>query len=188
MWEQMVDTPEAIVPLARELAGLQAHLFTLVAPAGLPALHDRVTSKIRNAAARYDKSLLEALDVVPPATRLRSLCHGDLHPGNVIIGHDGPVLIDWFDASGGDRAGDVARSALVQSGAAHGPGGPRHLPGSSPERLALARRTYLARVLDLAAVNPGAVDRWTVVMAVARMSEGVEPSGLRAIWEARPSR
>ena len=34
--------------------------------------------------------------------------HGDLHPGNVIAGQDGPVLIDWGDAAYGAPVWDQA--------------------------------------------------------------------------------
>ena len=30
-----------------------------------------------------------------------ALIHGDLHPGNVVLGPDGPVLIDWSDGAVG---------------------------------------------------------------------------------------
>ena len=184
MWEQMVEEPGDVEALAQSLAALQAHVFSLVPPAGLPAQHDRVASKIRNAADRFDRSLLIALGSVPFVGPARSLCHGDLHPGNVIVGRHGPVIIDWFDVSEGDRTGDVARSALLQSSSAHGPGGPAHLPRSSPQLLERAGRSYLASILALADIDEGTLARWTAVMAVARMSEGVDPRGLRAIWDA----
>ena len=34
--------------------------------------------------------------------------HLDLHPGNVLLGADGPVVIDWTNASRGPKASDVA--------------------------------------------------------------------------------
>ena len=37
-----------------------------------------------------------------------ALLHRDLHPGNVILSPDGPVVIDWTNAAGGDPALDVA--------------------------------------------------------------------------------
>jgi aminoglycoside phosphotransferase (APT) family kinase protein len=42
-----------------------------------------------------------------------AVCHGDLHPGNVIMSPQGPVIIDWIDASRGDPLADVARSVLL---------------------------------------------------------------------------
>jgi len=42
-----------------------------------------------------------------------SLLHGDLHPGNVVMGAGGPVLIDWTNHMTGLRALDVAMTWLV---------------------------------------------------------------------------
>ena len=42
-----------------------------------------------------------------------SLCHGDLHPLNVLVDGERASVIDWTDAGMGDRPGDVARTALL---------------------------------------------------------------------------
>jgi serine/threonine protein kinase len=43
----------------------------------------------------------------------RRLVHLDLHPDNVLLGPDGPVLIDWTNARGGDPDADVALTWLI---------------------------------------------------------------------------
>ena len=40
-----------------------------------------------------------------------AICHGDMHPGNILVTASGAVVIDWETASRGDPAGDVARGA-----------------------------------------------------------------------------
>jgi aminoglycoside phosphotransferase (APT) family kinase protein len=46
-----------------------------------------------------------------------SLVHMDLHPFNVILGPQGPVVIDWTNAGRGDPAADVALTwVLLASG------------------------------------------------------------------------
>lgn len=45
------------------------------------------------------------------------LLHLDLHPNNVLLGPEGPVVIDWVDARRGDRAVDVAYSWLIVASA-----------------------------------------------------------------------
>ncbi|SMC69239.1 tRNA A-37 threonylcarbamoyl transferase component Bud32 [Lentzea albidocapillata] len=53
------------------------------------------------------------LDVIPAPGFLSGegdLLHLDLHPGNVVLGPDGPVVLDWASATKGDRRLDVALS------------------------------------------------------------------------------
>ena len=42
-----------------------------------------------------------------------TLMHGDLHPENVILGEDGPVVIDWTNARPGPAGLDVALTAVI---------------------------------------------------------------------------
>ena len=41
------------------------------------------------------------------------LCHADLHPGNVLLGRGGPVVIDWTGVTKGDAMADVAWTRLL---------------------------------------------------------------------------
>ncbi|WP_191305153.1 phosphotransferase [Lentzea cavernae] len=53
------------------------------------------------------------LDVIPAPDFLSGegdLLHLDLHPGNVVLGPEGPVVLDWACATKGDRRLDVALS------------------------------------------------------------------------------
>jgi aminoglycoside phosphotransferase (APT) family kinase protein len=42
-----------------------------------------------------------------------SLLHGDLHPGNILLTANGPVVIDWTNASVGPPGADVAVTWLL---------------------------------------------------------------------------
>jgi hypothetical protein len=181
MWEHMRERPEQIAAYTRSLAELQAHLFSLVPPVSLPALHDRLTCKIRRAAERVDPALIAALALVPASASTR-LCHGDLHPGNVIMAGEGPVIIDWFDAARGDHMADIARSSLLMWARAHGQDGPSHLPGAGPELLDLVRNSYLVAITELVAPDQDDLRRWVAVDAVARIAEGIAADALLAIW------
>ena len=181
MWEHMREHPEQVPAHTRSLAELQAHLFSLVPPVSLPALSDRLTCKIRRASALVDPALVVALQLVPPHAPSR-LCHGDLHPGNVIMSRDGPMLIDWFDVARGDQLADIARTSLLMSVRAHGSSGPSHLPGWDPELLDRAHDSYLAAITRLVGPDPIDLGRWEAVVAVARVAEGVATQALLALW------
>jgi aminoglycoside phosphotransferase (APT) family kinase protein len=75
--------------------------------------------------ARTLARLHRSLHAIPPPAFLRGegprLLHLDLHPANVMLGRQGPVVIDWANASRGDAALDVALTTVVLAGAPVGP-------------------------------------------------------------------
>lgn len=93
------------------LARLQ-HAINACEGACLPDQHEalrlqvegaRVPGAVRRAALAALSRLLEGL----------RLCHGDLHPENVICAPDGPRVLDWQKATIGNPTGHVARTALL---------------------------------------------------------------------------
>jgi aminoglycoside phosphotransferase (APT) family kinase protein len=180
MWQRVVDRPQLSAELGRLLADVQCALFELVPPVTLPSQRDRLVSKIRSSAATVDRSLARALDVLPEAAGPPRLCHGDLHPSNVILGHHEPVIVDWFDASRGDPVADVARTLLTLVG--DGGQAPRHLPGSDRQRLSALSEAYFSRLGEQLEIRQDLVTRWEAIQAVARMAEGVPRGTLLEIW------
>jgi len=180
LWQHTVDTPARSAEFGALLAEVHEALFALVAPVTLPSQRDRMVTKIR-LAATIDPTLAEALDLLPPAAQgAACLCHGDLHPSNVILSPRGPMIVDWFDASVGDPVADIARSTLVLL--AHGKNPPSHLPGADPATLDRLTATYLARMGEHRDVPEAELQRWQAVNAVARMAEGVPREALVDVW------
>jgi aminoglycoside phosphotransferase (APT) family kinase protein len=180
MWQLVVDRPDRSAELGRLLADLQEALFALVPPVTLPRQRDRLVSKIRRTAATIDPSFARALALLPPQAGTPRLCHGDLHPSNVILGRDGPMLVDWFDASRGDPIADIARSSLTLLSDGTRP--PEHLPGSDRATLGALTDAYLARLGEHREVDHDLLTRWQAVSAVARMAEGVASRPLLEVW------
>lgn len=116
------------------------------------AAKDRLRAKIRT---------------IPPAARL---CHGDFHPGNVLLTDNGPIVIDWLDATIGNPACDVARTSLLIRG----------YIATTPDLDPVERSTlvdfhdrYLTRYTAATRELAQEVDHWREVVAAARLSEGV---------------
>ena len=57
-------------------------------------------------------NILKKLDSITFEPRL---CHGDLHPFNLIMSNGDVKIIDWVDASSGDIRADVFRTYLLYS-------------------------------------------------------------------------
>jgi aminoglycoside phosphotransferase (APT) family kinase protein len=180
LWERVVDQPGRSGDFGRALAEVQLALFELVPPVTLPDQRDRLTSKIRWSAANVDASLGAALDLLPERSGTARLCHGDLHPSNVIVSREGLVLVDWFDASRGDRVADVARSCLTLL--ADGAETPSHLPGSDLGTLTALTRAYLTRLRESLDLPAPVLARWQAISAVARVAEGMPRGPLLEVW------
>jgi Ser/Thr protein kinase RdoA (MazF antagonist) len=190
MWERVIDRPDLSGQMGRLLADVQLGLFGLVPPVTLPTQRDRLTSKIRRAAATVDRSLSRALDLLPSRAGPLRLCHGDMHPSNVLLAADGPMIVDWFDASRGDPVADIARSSLLLGDGKHTPA---HLPGADPAILGVFTQAYLSRLRERLELSDGEIALWQAINAVARLAEGLPRAPLLEVWnrfelDGRPDR
>jgi aminoglycoside phosphotransferase (APT) family kinase protein len=102
-----------------------------------------------------------------------AICHGDFHPGNVIMSAAGPRVIDWVDASCGPPAADVARTLfLLRDGKL-----PNDLPLPRRLRIRLLRRRfvggYLAAYRRRRPLDLNEVRAWRLPILVARLDEDI---------------
>ena len=99
MLQTLAAEPRRLPPCARLLAELHADMHSNSISLGLPLQRRRLADKIQTAEVlsnRLREAALKALETLPDGDRL---CHGDFHPGNVIMTVRGPMLIDWPDAT-----------------------------------------------------------------------------------------
>ncbi len=72
-------------------------------------MHSKISSADLNATIRYE--LHTRLDATP---KHKKVCHGDLHPSNIIITeNDEAYIIDWAHVTQGNGAADAARVYLL---------------------------------------------------------------------------
>ncbi len=168
MLEEFARTPWKFIAFAHQLAELQADMHTRQLP-GLPSLADRLRRKITHAMQLPEHIRRAALEAVNDLPAGNNLCHGDFHPGNILLTQRGAVIIDWIDATHGMPILDVARSTLLFG---YGP-----IPPSIPAaRLISALRgsfyqAYRRRYFRLKPVNAAELQEWIPVLAAARLSE-----------------
>ena len=172
MLETLVTRPAAAPRFIRTFAEIQAEIHRMTKIDGLPTQRQIFKEKIQSVepgllAPELCAEVLDILDRMPVA---HQLCHGDFHPGNVILTETGAVVIDWSSARNGNPLADVAYSSLMLSKAT-----PYDKP--LPWILNLPRqwihRRYLKRYFRLRPARKQEFKQWLIICAAFRLSEGV---------------
>jgi thiamine kinase len=154
---------------ARKMAELHAEMHAKPMKADISSTHRRLEQKIRDAKPLPENlrdAALKALETMPDGDRL---CHGDFHPGNILLGRSGPVIIDWIDSSIGSPLADVARTSIMLLGAATTVSSIFLRKG-----ITLLHTVYLRRYFQL---RPGGYDEyhhWLPIVAAGRLNEGID--------------
>ena len=170
MWKELSRKPWSVLDYARRMAELHAEMHTRSIQADIPLQRQKLVSKIRHAEAlpaHLRSKALAALETMPCGDRL---CHGDFHPGNVLMTAQGEIIIDWVDASRGNPLADLARTTILALGAAE----TCQIQGSL--RKAFVRIFHAAYIRYYFKLRPGGEDeynRWLPIVAAARLSEKI---------------
>jgi aminoglycoside phosphotransferase (APT) family kinase protein len=182
MWQRMLDAPHDVGALSREMANVQRAIHSAGVPDRVPALVARLSSKLDEVIELSADERTEAHDLLLSLPRGAALLHGDLHPGNVLLGADGPVVIDWFDCAVGHPAADIVRSLLLIRVA--GATDLRHLPGATRSIVDEVRATYSDELGWPPDGSDETIRSWERLVAAGRVAERTDSdaSGLLAIW------
>lgn len=171
MLRVLSSNPWQVIGLARQLAELHAHVHRVTAPQ-LASVRERFRPKLDEARGLMSGAIYEraqaALDELPDG---EMLCHGDFHPDNILLAAEGPVIIDWPDATRGDPASDVARtSLLLRMGEV-----PQDVPLVMRWTIEAVRRlyhaAYLRRYQQLRPIPPERIRAWMFPVVAARLAE-----------------
>ncbi|MBC8076170.1 MAG: aminoglycoside phosphotransferase family protein, partial [Chloroflexales bacterium] len=146
----------------------------------MPAQRELLAQRIRAMRLlpeRLKQAALGALERLPAGG---ALCHGDFHPGNLLLARNGPVVIDWENATSGDPAADVARTLLLLR-YAHFSQSRGVARAAMRAAVALFGVAYLQHYRRLTGVSPAQIAAWQLPVAAVRLSEGVAAEEERAL-------
>ncbi|MEU8264822.1 phosphotransferase [Micromonospora sp. NPDC048999] len=165
--------PWRVLGLARALADAHLAVHEAPAPGDLPELRQVLASRIADAVlpSHLRDYALRVLDALPDGDRL---CHGDYHPGNVLVAADRVAVIDWPNAARGVPEADHARTLLLLRWTDPQPGTPLvSRPLITAGRSMFAHR-YARAYRDRSLRRLRQPASWLVVQAAARLAEGIE--------------
>lgn len=186
MWDHMLTEPADIPRLAILLAELQTEINLTPAPSGMPRLVDRLSAKIADAAPLSPIDRDDAQRELARLPEANALCHFDVHPNNVIMGPQGPIIVDWYDAAAGNPAADVVRSStLMRRDAAT-----CHLPCADPSVVAVVHDQYLSAIIRRSPIDRDLLLTWEGPVVAARLAEPLSEEAhsiMHHAWQATRS-
>jgi Ser/Thr protein kinase RdoA (MazF antagonist) len=165
--------PWRVLGLARALAGTHLAVHGVPAPRNLPELRQVLAARIADAVMppHLGTYALRVLDALPDGNRL---CHGDYHPGNVLVAADRVAVIDWPNAARGVPEADHARTMLLLRRADPLPDTPLASRALIMAGRSMFAHRYARAYRDGSPQRLRQVDSWLVVHAAARLAEGIE--------------
>jgi aminoglycoside phosphotransferase (APT) family kinase protein len=174
MLSRLVAQPWRVNGFARQMAEVHAQLHRCPG-AGLTPQAQRVRELALWIEARTDfapalrETLLRAVNALPDGDRL---CHGDLHPDNILLTVHGPRVIDWMNAWCGHPLADVARTSVMLRLGDPPPGAWQRALITLFRSLfhALYLRHYFQLQLEY---KPDELRAWELPLAVARLTDGI---------------
>ena len=166
--------PWMVFRIARICGEVHAQLHEVRAPGVIPPVKETLKQGI-GSSGQLPQHLAEfALGVLDGLPDGDALCHGDFHPGNILMAGDEPVLIDWTNAMRGDPAADVARTRMMLRLGEAPPGSPFVLRALALVGRNLLLSQYLRSYRRARPLDMDAVKRWEIPIAAARLAEGIE--------------
>lgn len=163
--------PLLLSKYAKVLAALHYKIHSYSEVEGLTHQRKILSDHIKSASALIESErsiIIEYLEKLPH--KGNTLCHGDFHPDNVMVGEE-KWIIDWMTGMSGNPAGDVARTIIILS------------TGTMPEGTtiffkfvaSLLRkrlvRGYIRHYIKLSGLDYTDINQWILPVAAARLVE-----------------
>lgn len=168
--EHLMDNPQEGVHYAKAMAALHYRIHSLTGHR-LPRQIDRFSRAIRKAADILGKRKADfVLSYIASLPNPSRVCHGDYHPGNLILGKE-LIPIDWMNAYSGSPYSDVARTCLMLR--------TPHVDLYAIEQDELAHMkqvihdAYFEEYLRLSGAGRCEVEAWFLPVMAARLKEEV---------------
>jgi serine/threonine protein kinase len=170
---EMRKNIRVLVKVPHILAELQKKVSSIVMPDSYPSIRDLFTFVTEHGRLQ-DKELTAFVTQIFNEQRTElMLCHGDFHPGNILVSNETLTIIDWSGSYSGNPIADIAHTYILMRQM------PR-LPGQSTGNyrvMSFVARIIAARYLN-AAKNLWGFDwatfsAWTVIMSFQRVTFGL---------------
>jgi len=174
MLDTLASNPFQTAQWGRELARLHAEVGKCKEAAqGIRSTRAKAEWCISRSQALPEQTRKIVIDLLQGLPDGDALCHGDFHPGNIILQDGKGYIIDWVGASRGDLIADVAHSYLLLRVVPRLPHVGRLLHVMQGRIAHALARRYLKEMASLVPFDDELLSRWLLVNAAERTYHGL---------------
>ncbi len=170
MLNLMFMKPWRIKYYARKMAEIHAQIHTKKLD-GIPELKTRLEYFINRTDEISDKIKEPVIKYLRQLITNGTLCHGDMHPENILISKDRYYIIDWMTAASGCPEADVARTLVILRYSKV----PRKIPLIFRILASISKNllcgAYLKHYLKISRLSLAEINKWLLPTAAARLFE-----------------
>lgn len=173
MLAEMKKNPLHILNKSQKLAELHIETADSAEGLGMLSINDRAAYLIPKA-EMLDHELKEfVLDILAELPRGNDICHGDFHPGNIIIANGQYYVIDWSGATSGEKLSDIAHTYLLLRNTPKIPGKNNLQNFIIGYSASIISGRYLSTCKKLYPFDLSEFSKWMVVRAAERVYYGM---------------
>lgn len=173
MLSQFKKQPLKITSEIKRMAKMHMQILDINSDCGLNSIED-IIHYFTTVTPLIEKKLIDfTLKIFEELPHDKHLCHGDFHPGNIMLQDEKYYIIDWSGAYLSNFVSDIAHTYLLMK---HIP----EIPGLSKIQHSIISFTgsfgakgYLKEVLKVKKIDLALFSKWTVVMAFLRVYYGM---------------
>jgi len=173
MLDQIRKNPLKLLKNAEKLATLHMGIADSAEGLGMISINDRAAHLIPKSILLEPELKEFALTTLAELPRGNDICHGDFHPGNIIITNGQYYVIDWFGATSGNLLSDIAHTYLILRNTPKLPGITRFQNFMISCSASIISGRYLSTCAKLQPFDWSEFSKWMVIRAAERVFYGM---------------
>lgn len=173
MLTEMKRKPLKLLKQAEKLAKLHIEVAGSAEDLRMISINDRAASLIPGAELLDCEQKDFIMNILAELPRGNDICHGDFHPGNIMIAGNQYFVIDWFGATLGEKLSDIAHSYLLMRNMPKMPGEDDHQSYMLKCICNIISRKYLSTWRKFYSFDWGNFSKWLIVRAAERLCYGM---------------
>lgn len=180
MLDKMKKEPYKLLDYAEKFALIHLDVMDSAKGIELVSINARVTQLIHQSDTLCSELRQFVVEVLEELPKGNEICHGDFHPGNIMISDGDCFVIDWYGVTRGERLSDIAHTYLLYRSGNKNIGKTRiSCPTKSFASNTISKK-YLSVYVSLQLFDMSNFSKWMVVRAAERLTTGL-PSEKKAL-------